>query len=131
MSEDGCRARRQARSHVFIGKSAPLCHRDVPDGAVGGEQIDHPQVAVHDGYKNSVGGTFDLGIRISAMLQQKLRDLVVSVVYGRIKRVAVRRDAFFGKIRIGAMIEEQFDDLDVSAGGGVFERSSAAKGTRA
>src|SRR5262245_49694030 len=65
------------------------------------------------------------------MLQQKLRDLVVSVVYGRIKRVAVRRDAFFGKIRIGAMIEEQFDDLDVSAGGGVFERSSAAKVIRA
>src|SRR5262245_16049580 len=65
------------------------------------------------------------------MLQQKLRDLVVSVVYGRIKRVAVRRDAFFGKIRIGAIIEEQFDDLDVSAGGGVFERRSAAQVIRA
>src|SRR5262245_17891908 len=106
MREDRRRTRRQASSHVLISESLSLCYWDVPDSAIRGEQIDHPKVAVHDGDEHGVSGAFDFRVRVSAMLQEELRNLIVPVVHSRIERVAVRRDALFGEIRIGSAIEE-------------------------
>ena len=43
--------------------------------------------------------------------------------------MALRRDAFFGQIRIGAAFEQEFDDLEAPARGSVLYRRASTNVT--
>ena len=50
---------------------------------------------------------------------RKSRNLVVSVVDGRVERFSFRRELLLGQIRVSAVIEKQLHDVHASDRGGI------------
>ncbi len=99
---------------------------EVATRAVRAEELDHAGVVVAEGGAQNVGGAFDTGVGIGAVLEEKFGDFVVAVVNGGHEGMAFGGDLGLGEIGVRALIEEVTNEFEMAAHAGVLDGCATA-----